>query len=334
MAAYSYSHSQVFAALKDITEQLPTNLTTSQYLQAYDKYISNATTPMIVGTRFFDSFLTSIVGWQEKNFRRKVTFSSRRLVPGKVINFLLQPTPEERVTAFEEIRLDRGVILEAIEIFIKRMEIYSAACDCRLIRKGESKVDLSYCMSVKKRIEDDLRVRVSLPTIISETQFWLSRAYAFKQVILEKYVRLCLNAARKDYIYYFNHSIPLDDIVPWYLLAASRAIDKCDSRQGALTSHIKNWFLTARSRVASQRDRNVSSINIELVDFDSEEFRSSMSQKPSVEDLEASEEHIKNIRYLARIADPIGVARAYLGIEEILPADADSITEGHAHEPE
>lgn len=321
MPQYGYNHSRVFAALKGVTEQLKDNLTTSQYLQALDKYLSNATTPVVVGTRFFDTFLTSIVGWQEKNFRRKVTFESRRMVPGKVINFLLQPTAEERVAAFADIKLDRGLQLQALGAFFKRLELYIAASECRLLRKGESEVDLAYCLFVKKRTEEDLRCSISLSTILSESKFWHDRAYAFKEVIMEKYIRLCLNKAQSDYVHYFKHSIDLNDLIPWYLMAASRAIDKCDSSQGALTSHIESWFKTARTRAAAQRDRIAADIDVEVIDFESEGFRSSLTTGTSSDEADR-EEKLHEIRYLAKIADPIGAARVYLGIEELLPEDA------------
>jgi hypothetical protein len=319
-AGYSYQHSAVFASLKNITEQLPTNLTTSQYLQALDLYLQNATTPVVIGTRFFDAFLSRLVGWQEKNFRRKVSFSSRKLVPSKVINFLLQPSAEGRVAAFAEIKLDRGILVEALGVFYERLELYMKACNCELSRPGAHGVDLSYCLYTKTRIEEEMFARVPLPTVLSESKFWLDRSIAFKQLILEKYTRLCLTTAKADYVYYFKHSVKLDDIIHWYWIAASRAIDKCDSGQGALTSHIQNWFKTARFRVTSQRDQRANVLNIETLDFDSDEFRSSVNSRPSRDEEEDRNQHVHDMRYLAKLADPIGVARAYLCIEELLDA--------------
>ena len=318
MSAYIYQHSGVFASLKNITEQLSTNLTTSQYLQALDLYLQNATTPVVIGTRFFDAFLSRLVGWQEKNFRRKVSFSNRRLVPSKVINFLMQPTAEGRVAALAEIKLDRGVIVEALGVFYEKLELYMKACNCELSKPNGFGVDLSYCLFIKTKIESEMLARLPLTSVLAESKFWLDRSVAFKQLILEKYTRLCINSAKADYVYYFKHSVALDDIIHWYWIAASRAIDKCDSGQGALTSHIQNWFKTARSRVTTQRDQRVNVLNIEALDLNSEEFRSSVDVQPTASDEEDRNQRLYDIRYLARLADPIGVARAYLGIEELL----------------
>lgn len=321
MAEYSYKHSEVFASLKNITEKLTTNLTTSQYLQALDQYLQNATTPVVIGTRFFDSFLSRLVGWQEKNFRRKVSFSSRKLVPSAVINFLLQPTPEGRVAAFAEIKLDRGILVEALELFYENLDLYTRACNCELSRPGFPGVDLSYCLFIKTRVENEMLARVPLTTVLSESKFWLKKAIAFKQLILEKYTRLCITTAKADYVYYFKHSVSLNVIIHWYWIAAARAIDKCDSGQGALTSHIQNWFKTARYRVTLERDLRTTLLNVETLDFDSDEFRSTHSSLPTKEEDEDRNQRLVDIRYLAKLADPLGVARAYLGIEEVLTRD-------------
>lgn len=314
----SYKHSNVFASLKDITETLKGNLTTSQYLQIYDEYLENAILPVILGTNFFDVFISRIVGWQEKNFRRKVTFLDRAEVPGLVVNFLLQATPEKRIEAYKKLSLDRGVCVEFLRLFQDRLKLYLKACSCELVDPATGKFDIGYCLYVKKHVEETLRCKLPLRSIYLESEFWLERALAFKQVIMEKYVRLCLNTAQKDYVNIFKMEVELDDIIQYYLMAASRAIDKCDYKQGVLTRHIQNWFLTARTRVDQIRDRRKTDISIENVDFNSEEFRAYGEGFPSHEDIKEKEESNQIIRQLARIADPIGVARAYLGIEESL----------------
>ena len=90
------------------------------------------------------------------------------------------------------------------------------------------------------------------------------------------------------------------------------------SRYGVLTSHIQNWFLTARTRVSKLIDQRKLDLPVEVLDFSSEEFRSAYVEDQSVEGRRHSEELRRTTRQLARVADPLGVARAYLGIEEHL----------------
>ena len=320
MATGNYRHSRVFASLKNITEGLDFNLTTSQYLQAYDSYIENAIAPIILSTKMFDSFIARLIGWQEKNFRRKVSFQDRRNFPGLAINFLLQPTPEKRLDAYRKLDLDRGIRLEFIKLFAERLDLYLKACNCELTHPGKRTVDLQLCHRIKAKIELELRSTAPLLVVYNDAMYWFQQATAFKQLILEKYVRMCLNEARKDYVQIFDCNVDLDDVIQVYLLSASRAIDKCDAKQGALTSHIKNWLLTGRTRVQESLDKHRVSVSYEHIDFDSDEFRAStlVDAFASKENETDRESAFHTIRYIAKLADPTGVARAYLRIQETL----------------
>lgn len=313
----AYRHSNSFAALKGITETLAHNLTTSQYLQIYDEYLDKAITPIIKSTSFFDTYLTSLLGWQERNFRRKVSFLNRHEVPRLVVNFLLQPTEEGRVEAYKKLQLDRGIRIEFIKLFAERLVPYRQACDCELVNPQTLNLDLGYCLSVKAGLEESFRATKPMLATLLESIFWLEKALAFKQIIVEKYIRLCLTNAQRDYTQYFEHRIPLDDIIQVYLMVASRAIDKCDSRQGALTSHIQSWFKTGRSRVAQQHDQQMATQSIETINLDAQEIQNEVGNSIQERLIEDKQDQ-SLIRMLAKIADPLGAARAFLNIEEIL----------------
>lgn len=317
--ATGYKHSNSFAKLKGMTETLQNNLTTSQYLQIFDEYLDNALIPIISHTSFFDTFICSLLGWQEKNFRRKVSFLNRTDIPSLVVNFLLQPTVEERIIAYKKLQLDRGIRIEFVRLFEERLKPYIEACNCELTHPHTQQIDLGYCLKVKSALEDSFKARVPLLAVHLESLFWLDKALSFKQLILEKYVRLCLTNAQRDYVHYFDHKVELDDIVQMYLLVASRAIDKCDSRQGALTSHIQNWFMTGRVRVNQQYTQRIASQSIETVNLENQlpdgEASNCSSQQEQL--LQDSQNRLE-LRILAKIADPTGAARTFLGIEEVL----------------
>lgn len=307
-----YQHSKVFASLKVVKERIQGNLTTSQYLQAYDEYIERAITPILLNTRFFDSFLARLVGWQEKNFRRKISFLNRHEFPSLAISFLLQTSDEGRLTAFRKLSLDRGICIEFIKLFHANLDSYIKACNCEMLDPKTSEFDLSYALKTKLFVEESLRATSPLLPVYAESVFWLAKALDFKSIIVEKYTRLCLNTAKYDYEDYFNHKIPLDDIISIYLTAASRAIDKCDSKQGVLTTFIRNWLKTGRTQAAKLIDRIAVSVSTESLN------QLSLSELTSAEDHTDKEEQINQLRTLAKLADPIGAARVALGIEEIL----------------
>ena len=73
-------------------------------------------------------------------------------------------------------------------------------------------------------------------------------------MILKKYIRLAIMTAQRDYVQYFDHRVSLNDMCGEYILATARAIDKCDYEKGPLTTHIGNWFFTARKHCATRYD--------------------------------------------------------------------------------
>lgn len=138
---------------------------------------------------------------------------------------------------------------------------------------------------------------------------------------------MTIMAARRDHTALFDHKIPLDDVVHQYFLTLSRAIDKCDSNAGTLTTHITNWFFTAREGVTRQRSMNSSPVEDRSSDKDEEGLEDNFAHEVKEQDTEPSYTHdesnssvhaVDDILYVARIADPVGAARAYLGIPEVL----------------
>jgi len=315
----TYKHSKVFAALKDTKETIAHNLTSAQYLFVLDELLDKACFPLLDNSSLFDTALSRMIGWQEKNFRRKVSFGSRVEVPRLILNFLLVKDTESRRKNFKAIGLDRGLRIKLLMTFHTNAEEYMRACDYDLRDPETHQLSLSYCNHIKHSFEAAHRSRDSLFRHLKESQFWLLKATSFKQCIIEKYLRLSLSVAQRDYVGYFQHEANLDDMIQWYVLAASRAIDKCDATQGTLTSHVQNWFLTARNRVADERQLDKSNIQVELLDFDSDSMRSSTTQMHlSTEDNIVNVESSRALSYLARVADPLGAARLLMGIEEQL----------------
>lgn len=318
----SHGHSKSFGQLKVIKEKIQGNLTTSQYLETYDLLLLNAVRPILLNTDYIDSFVIRLMGWQEKNFRRKVSFVNRLEFPFLATVFLLAKNQKDKVEKYKELKLDRGARVQVVKSFHSALALYKEACDLKLSSPPNDPI--SYCLGVKRRYEEAYRCD-KLIEILAESALWLERALEFKQAILEKYIRLCLNTARRDYTSFFQERVPLDDIVQTYTIAASRAIDKCDFTQGALTSHIQTWLYSGRDSL----NRSVGgpdSVHSQLEDID-ETVNSTYEQELSEKD---SEDEIK---LLCKLVDPLGVARCYLGIPEILSPPELELLNRHERKP-
>lgn len=307
MASFSYESSRVFSDLKDIKERIPGNMTTYQYLATYDEMIINALSPIVLGTEFMDRFLLRTMGWQSKNFRRKVSFLPRPEVSSRVMTFLSSPK-DRRLQSFKAIRLERGLLIEAATIFVRTLSEYESICKLEpsVVSKFSS---MHEALFSKNETERELGSDGGLLSIIREVRYWLDIASKFKEKLLEKYVRLCIKTAQKDYVSYFDCSVNLDDLAQTYVLTASRAIDKCDYRQGVLTHHIQKWMFTARDNASRQRLISLEGVDpVSLTDLE---------DNPT---FEPGYDNVNVIAELAGLIDPEGAARCFLQLPS-LPVD-------------
>jgi hypothetical protein len=155
-----------------------------------------------------------------------------------------------------------------------------------------------------------LRTGFGLHSVYTQVKYWYKQAVVFKEKILEKYTRLCLNTAQRDYVD-LQGKVKLDDIIQIYLLTALKAIDRCDTEKGVLTTHIQNWLLSAKNVVVSKyisesQEDNVNLVGIEEID------------NMACVEYEDMTETIDKVRRIAKIFDSEGFGRLSLNIEEVL----------------
>jgi len=290
-------------------------MTSYQYLSGYDELLRKAVEPIVRESNFARSFVANLMGWQEKHFRRKVSFLSRAKAQQRSLEFLLSH-PDRRVRAFHNIQLERGVITSLINGFLLATEDAAIAANLEpsLRREGEDWNQFyARCRMVTASVEEALGCS-SLLRVRREAEYWMATAMDFREKIMQKYYRLCITTAQRDYVGFFNHSIPLDDIINSYLMATARAIDKCDYRQGVLTSHITKWFLTAREHVGKSRG----STSLQLSEMLPLEDMDSLSVS-SQESFLLQQEETRVLREVAALVDPTGMGRTFLRIPDHEP---------------
>jgi hypothetical protein len=305
-----YRHSVSFASLKGIKETLEGNLSTIQYMRILDSFLTQSLEPLITKTSFIDGHIARALSWTTKNSRRRLSMDRHTDIMKLSFLFILDQRPSKKLEIWKQLKMDRAMSFYMIEDFLEKMEqIYLPAANCELELPNNFYGDpIAYYRQRQRDVETTLRCSGSLLDTYHSVRYWYLKAKSFKHVILEKYTRLCLTSAQRDYRSFFNCEIELDDIVQSYLFMASRAIDRCDANQGALTSHVQNWFLTARSSLNKQRlNRGTSLEANQLVDL-----TTSITPELSVEES-------SHIAAVAAFADPEGLGRYYLGFEERLP---------------
>jgi hypothetical protein len=333
MAYQGYKHSETFARLKRITETIPNNLTSIEYLRTLDYLLENALYPIIISTGFLDIFLSKILAWQSTNPKRKTTSENKRDLPSYVVLYLISATPEQKMKIYRKIGFDRGITMEIIRRWLELMTKYETLI-------GVLEPTLEQVQMINKLLvavganEDGYPYGAYL-----QARFWVERANYFKSLILEKYTRMVLNTAQSDYVR-FKHKIDLEDIMQVYFMAASKAIDKCDPNKGVLTTHIQHWLLSAKNVVVknyldSHIEQQISKPmpeSQELVEkfiSDRDVPAEASALMESTEDKMERTGTIDRVRQIAKFFDPYGYARLTMGIGEYMTPHMKAILAQH-----
>lgn len=299
-----YSHSETFAVLKNTTEQITKNLTSYQYLTVLDDHLYNAITNLVTSTKFFDIFLSQIIGWQTLNPKRKTCGVGRHELVSLSTLFLLTADPKQKMKLIRRMKLHRNILMEALQRWIGLLAEYPSLSTM----VGTQQV-------VTKLFELNeaalMRPGYSLHSTYQLVIYWTKQAQVFKEQIMQKYTRSTLNTAQRDYV---SLGCPgrLDDFVQIYMMTMSKAIDKCDADRGVLTTHINNWLMSAKNNAQAQAQDGSADRHSNHVSLDDVEI--------AVNDNEERErqESIDRVRFIAKAFDPQGIGRILLGIEEVL----------------
>lgn len=277
-----YQHSEVFAKLK-ATKEVKTNFTSYQWLSTLDFFIESAMRPIVFGDReLVNSFVAKVLAFATLHKPRKFYTSKREESSLETFNFLAglgDPTK-----ALSNIRLNRGILLALLDEYPS------------IVRDDLIPHQLDFVSDRRAKLA---RASPTAFLVQRESAYWYSKALEFRAHIINKYTRHALMQAKTLYED-LNHSVPLDDLVQSFLICLARAIDRCDSNLGVLSTFISNWFLSVRSTYL--RDAAVKHANLD--DFAHLAVSSSIS-----------EEHILR---LSRNLDPEGTVRFALGIPNYL----------------
>ena len=167
--------------------------------------------------------------------------------------------------------------------------------------------------------------------------YWTEKALTFKHQIIEKYMRLVMLEAHAYATHHKQNNphirIDLDEVAQNFILAVSKAIDKCNANKGTLTSYVQMWLKDARNTVHFQHSygfaysiptnkrREIaagkSHINNMVFDLDSAEAQSVAVEYDLESDID-NKKIVNTVRAISKQADPTGLGRLTLQITEVL----------------
>lgn len=319
----NYEHSESFSRLKNITERLSKNLTTLEYLHTLDMFLWRAIEPIQKDCpSLFNNYVAKIVAKQTRKASTRFTSDDRTKLPIHLFNLVTTRDPAKATEFAKSMYINRGLLFGFINMFFRRMQRYETLHTSFDIDPAVRTAEIS-------EIEKQLGARqgAALYSTIREARFWYDKARDFKDMILEKYARMTLMHAKSAYEDY-NHYVPFNDVIQIYLSVVSKAIDRCDARQGVLTTFITNWFKSGKSAVGelakTQHDQSYESLVEDLGDAASEVVGSFTPETDS--------ELQEHLAFIAKAVDRQGYFRAALHIPEYLSKEQRAVLELYALE--
>jgi len=303
-----YGHSEAFAVLKNTNEKIAKNLTSHQYLTILDNHLYEALSHLVTSTKFFDIFLSQIIGWQTLNPKRKTCGVGRHELVNLSTLYFLTGDPKQKMKLVRRMKLHRNILFEALQRWLDILAEYPSIATM----VGSKEVVLKLYDLNEAAL---MRQGYSLHSTYTQAKYWTAKAKSFKEMIVQKYTRMTINTAQRDYVK-LGHQGQLSDYVQIYMMAMSKAIDKCDADRGVITSHIANWLLSAKNQAQAQmqnggkdRHTHVSLEDEEIVVYPDDDERE-------------RQDTVDRVRVIAKLFDPTGVGRILLGIQEVLDQDA------------
>lgn len=297
--------------MKTTKEDISDNYTTLQYLQTLDMFIWRAIEPIAQSCpSFFLNYLCKVVARQTLKASAKFTSDERSKLPIKLFNTLVAK-PEKRIEHAKTLYLNRGLLFGLISVFRNHLKYFK-------FLNTRSKLSGTLRTTVIHRVYQSLDVDYNTPlyAALQECEHWDKKARDFKAKIVQKYTRLALMQAKSTYKDY-NHYLRLSDVVQIYLNTVARAIDRCDARQGVLTSFIQNWFKSAKGEVAKlcegQQDQSYEALT---EDHGDAAHNIIGITEPDSLDVELRQQ----LAFVAKRVDKQGLVKTSLGIPEYVTA--------------
>lgn len=309
-----YKHSATFGSLKAITEGIQDNLTSQQYLATLSLLLRHGLELIHqAAPAYLNNFAAKTVAAQTLKPATKFSMNVRGTLPHHLFNLLTTGDVEH----FNKMNLNRGILFGILASFVSTVNTY--------IRVQE--MDVSATKTQEATLLADTQAivgldpRYNLYAVAREVRYWEHKAQWFKSLIVQKYVRMALLQAQTTYKS-LSCSLSLDDISQIYLMYVSKSIDRCDARQGVLTTFIAAWLKSAKADAARQAKESYHASYEELV-----EAGDDFEVPPNLEF-----EAMQHISAVAKRIDPEGYVRAPLGIPEFLPSRHQAVLKSYVQE--
>lgn len=317
------------------------NLTGGQIQHVLDYLIYEALRPVVMNSCIFDLQLSHVLIHAAGNKKRKLSALPREEFLSKAANTLSESSGDVKFEYIIGLKLERGFVYNFLVNFINRVANYTTLyLEYMTCTKPEQRVYVDQQLRV---VEDDVGFqREHLFPTLQNVSSWLELAYEFRNSIVMQYHKHAIKKAHQ-YAGMKGENFDVQDLSQNLLAAVTKAIDKYDSSQGALTSYVNFWIMNAqtyassehgheygiaytipqghRKTIAGGNSNGISNFSVSLDSALEEDEDGSLHSllvgASSVEDVVIAEDELTKMLRLAKYADPKGIGRLYLDLDEV-----------------
>lgn len=330
--AKHYQHSPLMAILKRTEEQIQDNYASSQYAEVWDTLLYNALEPIVHTSKTADLILGDVLHFYVENHRRKLSSLPKELVMTSLVRFFISPS-DNKLERLRKCRLERNILRLIANTFLTETAEYQQLTLEKIkASKQKRKIIDSKLTLIEQRV--GYNGRLDLYSAINTVRVWLKHADDFKNMLLEKYLRLIVTHAQ-TYYKSNNSNLKLDDTIQNLVVYTSKALDKYDVRKGTLATYIQRWLQHAKNVSVVQEDgiafllpaakrSEIANFSVPLDNAEVLEVEYECGENVELDSLR------RRVQLLAKLVDPTGLGRLSLGISEVLSREEIALMKMHA----
>ena len=320
------------------------NLTGQQIATLFDSISNQILYSFNLFTSILDINLVQVLSWVSNNRRKKISSISRDKQLQYLYYYLSISDVEKKYCVLKKLKLDKFYIRKLTNNFIEAsgnyLELYPKYI------QGTASIE-----EILKMSEIESRCFCSrlylYPLLLNLTEY-LKVYKDITDVIISKYYKFLWTLVKRR-VYSTSRHFDEDELYQNYISAALKALDRYDPNKGALTSYIQLWIKNNQQSAEENPEYGIAyelpqlqiqkqvrtdelnpstiyednfSVSLDTLLAEGELSENTLGiDAYNPDNIKEEKDKVQLLIYLAKCADPVGVARLSLGIEEYVDRD-------------
>lgn len=216
------------------------NLSGIEITSILEHFLYSSLQPISQHSYIIKRMLADILSQTYKDNRRKISILNKNKLIDNIYTSIVCLDSTIHWNKLKKCNIERSILIKIVTFFNRISQKY---LDYEIKAINGDVNCYNKMTKLEKYFGSDRRVLSGIIRIsISNTDLY----FKFKQLIVEKYIKLAYNESQKSAKMSSSLSIDSEELFKNLLLALDKAIDKYSCEKGALSSYIQWWFKDAK----------------------------------------------------------------------------------------